>query len=180
MSAISGLMILGSYASFAKTSVDGKYLYIIGTTDFVLLGSIMALFNGIGRIFWGKMADAITYKKAMLAMFGIQGILMLIYFSTNSNEAFFWVISCALIFCFGGNFSLFPTATTDLFGAKNLGPNYGVVFTAYGIAGFVGAVLVAPIVSAFGSYLALFIVMGIMSLVSAALVFVIKPPEAKK
>ena len=178
LSAISGLMILGSYASFAKTVDTGdNFIYTIGTVNFVLLGSIMALFNGLGRIFWGKLADILDYKKAMLIMFGSQGVLMLFYFLTNASPFFYWVISCALIFCFGGNFSLFPTATTDLFGAKNLGPNYGMVFTAYGIAGFLGATMVQVVVNALGSYLVLFIIMGIMSLIAAGLTFVIKPPK---
>ena len=33
---------------------------------------------------------------------------------------------------FGGNFALFPSATADYFGSKNLGMNYGWIFTAYG------------------------------------------------
>jgi len=88
-------------------------------------------------------------------------------------------MTCAIYFCFGGNFSLFPTATADLFGSKNLGPNYGIVFTAYGISGFLGATMTLPIVKAFGSYLILFIVMGLMSVGAAVLAYLIKPPTRK-
>ncbi|MFW9896987.1 MAG: OFA family MFS transporter, partial [Candidatus Thorarchaeota archaeon] len=178
LSAISGLMVIGSYSAFAKTeAVPNVFLYVIGTSDFVLIGSLAALFNGLGRIVWGKMADIITYKKAMLIMFTTQAILLFIYFTTNFNEVYFLVMTCAIFFCFGGNFSLFPTATSDLFGTKNLGPNYGLVFTAYGIAGFIGAVGVNLLVTIFGSYLVLFIVMGLMSLGSAVLAYRIKPPS---
>jgi len=170
LSALSGLMIIGSYSAFIK-----QYLLV----DFVLIGSLAALFNGLGRIIWGKLADIITYKKAMLVMFLTQAILLFIYFTTNFNEVYFLILTCAIFFCFGGNFSLFPTATSDLFGSKNLGPNYGIVFTAYGIAGFIGAVGVNLFVTVFGSYLLLFIVMGIMSLGSTALVYLIKPPTRK-
>ena len=170
LSALSGLMIIGSYSAFIK-----QYLLV----DFVLIGSLAALFNGLGRILWGKLADIITYKKAMLVMFLTQAILLFIYFTTNFNEVYFLILTCAIFFCFGGNFSLFPTATSDLFGSKNLGPNYGIVFTAYGIAGFIGAVGVNLVVTIFGSYLLLFIVMGIMSLGSTALVYLIKPPTRK-
>ena len=95
------------------------------------------------------------------------------------NAVYFLIMTCAIYFCFGGNFSLFPTATTDLFGSKNLGPNYGIVFTAYGIAGFIGATMVNTFVTLFGGYLPLFIVMGIMSLGAAVLAFLIKPPTRK-
>ena len=177
LSAISGLMIIGSYASFAK-SIDAseEFIYVIGTVDFVLVGSLAALFNGAGRIIWGQLADLITYKKAMFLMFTTQAVLMFIYFTTNVNVIYFLILTCAIYFCFGGNFSLFPTATSDLFGTKNLGPNYGIVFTAYGIAGFIGATMVNAFVSLFGSYLILFIVMGIMSIGATILAVLIKPP----
>jgi len=173
LSAISGLMVIGSFAAFSRSDPS----YVISTADFVLIGSLAALFNGAGRIFWGKLADLVNYKRAMILMFVVQAILMLIYFSTNVNEVYFLIITCTIFFCFGGNFSLFPTATADLFGSKNLGANYGIVFTAYGVAGFVGAIGVNIIVLAFGSYLLLFIVMGIMSIFSAILAFVIRPPK---
>ncbi len=178
LSAISGLMVIGSYAAFAKTvdAVD-DFIYVIGTADFVLIGSLAALFNGLGRIIWGKMADIIAYKRAMLLMFITQAILLFIYFTTRFNEIYFLLMTCAIYFCFGGNFSLFPTATTDLFGSKNLGPNYGMVFTAYGIAGFIGATMVNAFVSIFGSYLILFIVMGLMSVGAAVLAYLTKPPK---
>ncbi|MHA2129987.1 MAG: L-lactate MFS transporter, partial [Promethearchaeota archaeon] len=178
LSAISGLMVIGSYAAFAKTvDVGDNFIYVIGTADFVLIGSLAALFNGLGRIVWGKMADLITYKKSMILMFITQALLLLVYFTTNFNEIYFLIMTCVIFFCFGGNFSLFPTATTDLFGSKNLGPNYGIVFTAYGIAGFIGAVGVNLFVMIFGSYLVLFIVMGLMSVGAAVLAFLIKPPN---
>ncbi|MFX1503340.1 MAG: OFA family MFS transporter [Promethearchaeota archaeon] len=180
LSAMSGLMVIGSYASFAKTvDATDNFIYVIGTADFVLIGSLAALFNGLGRILWGKLADIITYKKAMLVMFIIQAILMSIYFTSNINELYFMFMTCAIYFCFGGNFSLFPTATADLFGSENLGPNYGVVFTAYGIAGFVGAVGVNIFVTAFGSYLILFIVMCFLSIGAAILAYLIKPPKTR-
>ncbi|MHA1915495.1 MAG: L-lactate MFS transporter [Promethearchaeota archaeon] len=173
LSAISGLMVIGSYSAFAKTEV------ISASFNFVLIGSLAALFNGLGRIVWGKMADLITYKRAMLLMFSVQAVLLFTYFTTNINEAYFLIMTCAIFFCFGGNFSLFPTATADLFGSNNLGPNYGMVFTAYGIAGFIGAVGVNLLVTLFGSYLLLFIVMGSMSVGATVLAFLIKPPTSK-
>ncbi len=180
LSAMSGLLVIGSYAAFAKSvDVGDNFIYAIGTSDFVLIGSLAALLNGLGRIVWGKLADMITYKKSMLIMFTTQAILMFIYFTTNINEIYFLIITCSIYFCFGGNFSLFPTATADLFGSKNLGPNYGIVFTAYGVAGFIGAVGVNLFVTIFGGYLILFIVMGIMSIGSAILAYLIKPPKQR-
>ena len=75
----------------------------------------------------------------MLAMFAVQAVLMFTFAFADASKGMFLVWVCAIYFCFGGNFSLYPTATTDNFGPKYLGPNYGIVFTAYGIAGVMGA-----------------------------------------
>jgi OFA family oxalate/formate antiporter-like MFS transporter len=183
LSAMCGLIVIGSFASFA-TSLDSNenFLYVIGTVDFVLVGSLAALFNGAGRIVWGKVADILDFRKAMIIMFLIQAFLCFIYFATNVNQIFFLLITCLIFFCFGGNLSLFPTATSDLYGKENLSSNYGLIFWGYGIAGFIGAVATNQIVTIFGSYLLLFIVMGIMSIGAAVLAFLIKAPkkETKK
>jgi MFS family permease len=53
-----------------------------------------------------------------------------------------FIIAAALIgFNFGGNFALFPAVTADFFGNRNVGSNYGWIFTAYGIAGIAGPLL---------------------------------------
>jgi len=72
-------------------------------------------------------------------------------------------------FNFGGNFALFPSATADLFGAKNLGANFGWVFTSYGIAGVVGIFAGNAAKAATGSYVAAFSVAGVLCIVSAGL-----------
>jgi len=178
LSAICGLMTIGAYGSFAKSLPSGQL--INDATFIATVGALAALFNGLGRIAWGTLSDKIFYKKSMIIMFSIQAILMMIVFFTAANAIAFLIVVCLIYFCFGGNFSMFPTATADLFGSKNLGPNYGIVFTAYGIAGFAGATLVNFIVAAFGGiYLALFIVMGIMSIGATAIAFILKPPNAE-
>lgn len=83
------------------------------------------------------------------------------------------------IFHFWRKFSLYPTTTADLFGNKNLGQNYELMFTAYGIAGFIQAVATNQIDLAFGGYLQLYIVMGFFTIGAVILIFLVKPPKKK-
>jgi OFA family oxalate/formate antiporter-like MFS transporter len=76
-------------------------------------------------------------------------------------------------FNFGGNFALFPSATADLFGAKNLGANYGWVFTSYGIAGVVGIYAGNTARAMTGSYRAAFLLASGLCLVSAVLAVIL-------
>jgi OFA family oxalate/formate antiporter-like MFS transporter len=76
-------------------------------------------------------------------------------------------------FNFGGNFALFPSATADLFGARDLGANYGWVFTAYGVAGVIGIAAGNTAKTLTGSYGAAFALGGGLCVLSAVLALVL-------
>jgi MFS family permease len=142
-SALAGLMVIYSIKLFG---IDA--LHYRGVADAgAITGTAMAwyaIFNGIGRIAWGSVSDRIGRKAAITLMAALQGIVMLmtyhVFISFGMVTGF--VVAAALIgFNFGGNFALFPAATADFFGNRNVGSNYGWVFTAYGIAGIAGPLL---------------------------------------
>ena len=62
---------------------------------------------------------------------------------------------------------------------RNLGVNYGSVFTAFGVAGVTGSVLGGRVRDLFGSYTYAFITCGIMLLVGAVLAFLLKAPKTE-
>lgn len=170
-----GLLVIGTYKTFgAKEGLDPIFGISVLLT---LVGSVAALFNGLGRISWGKVADISTYKKALIMLFAVQAVAVILFYTTIFSFAYYFIMVCIIYFCFGGNLSLYPTATAELFGNKNLGQNYGVMFTAYGIAGFIQAVATQNIVLALGGYLPLYLIVGILTIVSLILVFLIKPPK---
>jgi len=106
----------------------------------------------------------------MILMFVLQAVMMFVL-SNMQSELSIAVAASLVGFNFGGNFALFPSATADLFGAKNLGVNYGFVYTSYGIAGVVGIAAGNTAKATTGSYTTAFIVAGILCLVSAGLAF---------
>ena len=69
---------------------------------------------------------------------------------------------------FGGNFALFPSATSDYFGAKHFGINYGWIFTAYGVAGILGPVVGGVMFDATKQYILAFLFAGILCFMAAA------------
>ncbi|MHA2360874.1 MAG: L-lactate MFS transporter, partial [Candidatus Thorarchaeota archaeon] len=68
----------------------------------------------------------------------------------------------------------------DFWGSKNVGKNYGVVFTAYGIAGITGALVAGPIVDATGSYYMAFIVTGVLAIIAVIFTVVLKSLGKKR
>ncbi|NIS74990.1 MAG: MFS transporter [Deltaproteobacteria bacterium] len=109
---------------------------------------IMSIFNGVGRLAWGATSDKIGRKGAYIGLLSLYIIACLFLLRNATN---FWQVLiglCAVGFSYGGNFALQPSITADYWGTKNLGANYGLVFTAWGIAGFTVPKYFAKVVQA--------------------------------
>ncbi|MHC4909604.1 MAG: OFA family MFS transporter [Planctomycetota bacterium] len=176
--AMAGLMVIGIVKVFAgEQLVDaaeaaGTVLASGEVSDLLLAGAAavgwLAIFNAVGRVVWGFASDHIGRTTAFVAMFVFQAAMMFLL-AGMKTEASLAVAASIVGFNFGGNFALFPSATADLFGAKNLGANYGWVFTSYGIAGVVGIAAGNAAKAITGSYAVAFMVAGVLCLLSAGL-----------
>jgi OFA family oxalate/formate antiporter-like MFS transporter len=128
----------------------------------------LAIFNALGRVAWGLLSDRIGRTTAFVAMFVFQAVMMFLLVGMKTERSIA-IAACIVGFNFGGNFALFPSATADLFGAKNIGANYGWVFTSYGIAGVVGIYAGNTAKTMTGSYQAAFVLAACLCALSAVL-----------
>jgi len=184
--ALAGLMVIGNIQNFAASTSDGFAKdgseFATQAADIAVIGAAVCLpiFNGIGRIVWGKVSDNLGRKKSLIAMCVLQGIMMLAFFYTTVNPLFFYVAAALIGFNFGANFALFPAATADSFGSENVGLNYGFVFTAYGVGGIVGPILAGMVTDAGMSYMYAFIPAAILCFVAAGIALLYKPHVEQK
>jgi len=125
-----GLMVIGSVAGLAKKSM--------GSMAFLAV-AIMALGNAAGRVVAGVLSDKIGRRATLFIMLAFQAALMFAAVPVvGSNSAVLLVILATFIgFNYGSNLALFPSFSKDYWGTKNYGLNYGVLFTAWGVGGFV-------------------------------------------
>jgi len=138
---------------------------------------VLALFNGAGRIIWGAISDKIGRKNALTLMFLLQGVMMLALIEMGSTEMTLSIAAAWIGFNFGGNLALFPSTTADYFGTRNVGINYGLMFTAYGVAGIAGPILAGSVFDMTGSYQWAFIPSGIACLIAAGISLGLKSPR---
>ena len=141
--AMAGLMVIGCIKLFGIDALMASGMD--EATASAHAGTAMAVFfalaNGLGRIGWGIVSDKLGRKASLFLMLACQGVVMLLFFRMGFRVGLLYLGAALIGFNFGGNFALFPAATADFFGNRNVGRNYGWVFTAYGVGGIVGPVL---------------------------------------
>jgi len=183
-SAIAGLMVIYCIQLFGIDALEYRGV----PNAVVITGTAMAwyaIFNGLGRILWGMISDRIGRKNAIIAMSALQGVIMLAMYHgfINFGLAAGLIVGASLIgFNYGGIFALFPAITADYFGDKQVGRNYGWVFTAYGVAGLLGPLLAGVFKdsSAAGSspvvWMTPFLIAGIACLFAALIMLFSRAP----
>ena len=140
---IAGLMVIYCIKLFGIDALEHHGVAGAGA----ITGTAMAwyaIFNGVGRIAWGSISDKIGRKTTIMLMAVLQGLTMLMTYHVfiSFGLVYGFIVAAALIgFNYGGSFALFPAITADYFGNKNVGSNYGWMFTAYGVAGLAGPLL---------------------------------------
>lgn len=118
--------------------------------------SIFAVFNGIGRPFFGWFTDHFHTRKAMfLSYLLILSAASLLLFA-NESQLTYLIGFSIFWFNLGGWLAIAPTATLKYYGIQNYSKNYGLVFTAYGIGAIIGVLSSGILLDALGSYKAIF------------------------
>jgi len=187
--ATAGLMCIGLMKQFpgqalVATGMDTTLADATAGTAMV----IFAIFNAIGRIGWGRISDTIGHavncdhngrRTSLTIMAASQGLFVVVFPYVAGTTATLYLLAALIGFNFGGNFALFPAITTDTFGHRFFGQNYGYVFLAYGLGGTIGPMLGGYLGDMNNFHLA-FIISGIMSLVAAGIIATVKIPTRRE
>jgi OFA family oxalate/formate antiporter-like MFS transporter len=187
-SAIAGLMVIYCIQLFGVDALEYRGV----PNAIVITGTAMAwyaIFNGLGRILWGMISDRTGRKNAIIAMSICQGIVMLAMYHgfINFGLATGLIIGASFVgFNYGGIFALFPAITADYFGNKEVGRNYGWVFTAYGVAGILGPLLAGHFkdAAAMGDspkvWMTPFLIAGVSCMVGALIMLFTRAPARSR
>lgn len=166
--AAAGLMLISQAAPMAEEMVG-----LTKETAAAAVG-ILAIFNGLGRLFWGAMSDRIGRNASLMLMFSVYAVTLFLVLPNASTYMIYVVGICAVALSFGGYLALMPAITADYFGTKNLGINYGWMFTAYGAASLFGPMLIARIKEVSGGYSQALYILAALSLLGIGLTLINK------
>ena len=126
-----GLTAIGEASPLLREAAKGGAFLSAGAG----LG-VMSVFNGVGRLIWGSVSDRYGRTVALLGMCGVSVLTCALVLRNVDGFGGLLLGLCLVAFSYGGFLALMPAMTADLFGPKHVGANYGLVFSAWGLCGF--------------------------------------------
>ncbi|MDT8440515.1 MAG: OFA family MFS transporter [Desulfuromonadales bacterium] len=169
-----GLMVIGSAKGLAAASMGEMAFLVV---------AIMAVGNAAGRIIAGLVSDKIGRANTLVIMLAFQAALMFfaipVIEGTYSNPLAMPLLVTFMVFNYGTNLSLFPSFAKDLWGAKNFGMNYGVLFSAWGIGAFALVRVAEMLKVKTGGFTMSFAVAGALLVVGAMLASTLRTRKAE-
>jgi MFS family permease len=146
-----GLMIIG------MTSNVGVDMIGLEAHQVAFLMTIFAVFNGIGRPFYGWLTDRLSAKKAMLFSYVMIALAAVIMITAKEGTTARFLIGFSIFwFNLGGWLAIAPASTLSMYGTKHYSQNYGVVFSAYGVGAITGVTGSGMLLDAVNDYHAVF------------------------
>ena len=139
------------------------------------LVGVASIGNALGRVFWAGLSDTVTRRIAFLLIFLVQ--IPLFWFYPHLHSGFsLGLVTFVILMCYGGGFGTMPAFAADYFGAKNVGPIYGLMLTAWGAASVFGPLLIAHMREADKVYSGALHIIAAVLAVSLLLPFAMRPP----
>ena len=170
-----GLMVIGNLASIVNDQVGLPAISAIAV-------SALAVGNGGGRVLYGTFSDKFGRKTVLATAFFFQAVLVylmsiVVAGSFLANVPMLIVLVILVGANYGANLAVFPAITKDYYGTQNFAMNYGIVYTAWGLGGFMLSQLAGTIKDMTGSFTFAYYLAALMLIIAGVLTVVLKSPQ---
>ena len=165
-----GQMTISQLVPFARSAGLGATI-----ASYSLI--VTSLGNAGGRILSGWMSDTLGRLTTLKTMVLLSAIAMPALFIWRQDVVPFFALIALVYWCYGTQLSLFASTMADFYGTKNLGRNYGILFTAWGAAGIFGPGIAGRVFDAFGDYRYAFFSAAGFAIVALIALLMARPPS---
>jgi MFS transporter, OFA family, oxalate/formate antiporter len=175
-----GLMTTGNMSQIAKSLkvFDAK---VMGIAIVPFVATIAGVTNAFARIMWGSISDKFGREYTMAFAFAFEGVLIFMMTQIMGSPVAFMILMPFVFLAWGEIYSLFSAITGDVFGPKNASGNYGILYTAKGLASIMagwGAAAVAALYA--GSFEVPYYIASAFDIIAAVLALWVLLPIIRK
>jgi MFS transporter, OFA family, oxalate/formate antiporter len=167
--AFGGLMVTAQLKPIAATYGLDQTVVLFGVTALGLALILDRVLNGLTRPFWGWVSDHIGRYHTMTLAFTLEALAIVVLLQLVHHPLWFILLTGVTFFAWGEIFSLFPAAIGDVFGPDYATTNYGIQYTAKGIASIAAGWGAAKILEMTNSWLPVFWIAVACDLLAAGL-----------
>jgi MFS transporter, OFA family, oxalate/formate antiporter len=169
-----GLMVISQLVPFAKSV--GIAAAALSTMTLV----VGAFGNTSGRVLSGWMSDKLGRINVLRVMVGISIVAMPALYAAGGNVAALYLGVFVVYWCYGTQLSVNGSATSDFWGTRNAGINYGMLYTAWGVAGIIGPRIGGTLFDKYHNYQAAFYSAAVLAAVALVCEMLAKRPVAAR
>lgn len=166
-----GLMVISQLVPFAKS--QGVSSDLLATMTLV----VAACGNAGGRILSGWLSDTLGRLNVLRLMIAISVVAMPLLYKAGANPTLLYVMVFVVYWCYGTQLSVNASATSDFWGTKNAGINYGLLFTAWGVAGIIGPRIGGQLFDKFKNYQTAFYTAAVLSVIALVFALLARRPS---
>jgi OFA family oxalate/formate antiporter-like MFS transporter len=180
MLAFGGLVVTAQLNPIAEFYKVDQVKLAFGMSAVVLAIQVDRVLNGFTRPFWGWVSDHIGRENTMFIAFSLEALAVFGLLHLVHHPVWFIALSGLCFFAWGEIFSLFPSITGDLFGKKWATTNYGILYTAKGVASIFAGPVAALASAKTGTWVPVFWAMIACDLIAAFLALLWLKPLAER
>jgi OFA family oxalate/formate antiporter-like MFS transporter len=129
-----GLLVVGNLKSLGLAAGASESAATLGI-------SLFAVGNALGRVLWGRVADAIPGRRVLAGALIALTVSVVLLLPGAGHNGLFAVLALLIGMNFGANFVLYAAEVLRVYGARQFGQIYPLVFLFYGVAGIFGPLL---------------------------------------
>jgi OFA family oxalate/formate antiporter-like MFS transporter len=171
-----GLMTTGNLSQIAKSLnvFDAK---VFGIAIVPFTATLAGVTNAFSRIMWGSISDKLGREYTMTLAFAVEAVLIFLMTQIHGHPMLFVLVLPFVFLSWGEIYALFSAITGDVFGPKNATANYGMLYTAKGMASILagwGAALMAAFFA--GSFVVPYYITAVFDAIAAILAFFVLRP----
>ena len=167
-----GLMVISQLVPFGTAAGLSAAAASLGLT----LGAVG---NTGGRVLSGWMSDTFGRLNTLRLMILVSAIAMPLFYIFREQAVLFYLFIIIVYYCYGTLLSVFAATSADFYGTKHLGVNYGLLFSAWGVAGLLGPVIAGNVYDRYGNYQLAFYLAAGLSIVALLSLMAARNPQTE-